>query len=222
MGMGNYNDTLMEQLADQGDGFYSYVDDIDEAHRLFVEELPSTLQTIAKDAKVQVEFNPDLVTSYRLVVYENRDVADADFRNDEVDAGEIGAGHSVTALYEVVLNPQAAQASGNALAKVNVRWQDLASGEVLETNETLTYDELTPTFGESDLNFQLAATVAQFGEILRDSEWSQDNSLGTVLAEAQRIDTAMADLDLETADVSELVDLLWRANELASSQANGQ
>lgn len=222
MGMGNYNDTLMEQLADQGDGFYSYVDDIDEAHRLFVEELPSTLQTIAKDAKVQVEFNPALVTSYRLVGYENRDVADDDFRNDAVDAGEIGAGHSVTALYEVVLHPQAPQASANELAEVNVRWQDLASGEVLETNATLTYDELTPTFVESDLNFQLAVTVAQYGEILRDSAWSQANSLGTVLAEAQRINTAMADLDLETADVSELVDLLWRANELAGSQANGQ
>lgn len=221
LGMGNYNDVLMEQLADQGDGFYSYVDDLTEAHRLFVEELPSTLQTIAKDAKVQVEFNPELVSGYRLVGYENRDVADDDFRNDEVDAGEIGAGHSVTALYEVILTP-AAQQSTAPLATVYVRWQDLASGEVLETNQAVTTAELAPTFAESNLSFQLAATVAQFAEILRGSEWSVGSDFGTVLAEAQRIDTAMADLDLETTDVSELVDLLWRANELAGQQANGQ
>ncbi len=222
LGMGNYNDVLMEQLADEGDGFYSYVDTLEEAHRLFVEELPSTLQTIAKDAKVQVEFNPELVTSYRLIGYENRDVADDDFRNDEVDAGEVGAGHSVTALYEVVLNAQAEPPLAAPLATVNLRWQDLANGEVVEMNQAFTYGDLTPAWAESDLNFQLAVTVAQAGEILRASEWSQSNDLGTVLAEAQRINTAMADLDLVSADVSELVDLLWRANELTDSQANGQ
>ena len=92
-GMGNYNDVLMEQLADQGDGFYAYVDTITEAERLFVDRLPSTLQVIARDAKIQVEFNPDVVRSYRLIGYENRDIADEDFRDDEVDAGEIGIGH---------------------------------------------------------------------------------------------------------------------------------
>ncbi len=97
-GMGNFNDTLMEQLADQGDGFYAYVDDLDEAKKLFVDEITSTLQVIAKDAKVQVDFNQDVVEAYRLVGYENRDVADEDFRNDAVDAGEIGAGHHVVAL----------------------------------------------------------------------------------------------------------------------------
>ena len=103
MGMGNYNDTLMEQLADDGDGFYAYVDTLEQARRVFVDQLTSTLLTIAKDAKIQVEFNPEVVESYRLVGYENRKVKDDDFRNDKVDAGEIGAGHSVTALYEVVL-----------------------------------------------------------------------------------------------------------------------
>ncbi len=102
-GMGNYNDVMMEQLANQGDGTYAYIDSIQEAERVFIDDLTSTLLTIAKDAKIQVEFNENVVERYRLLGYENRDVADEDFRNDEVDAGEIGAGHSVTALYEVKL-----------------------------------------------------------------------------------------------------------------------
>lgn len=104
-GMGNFNDVLMEQLADKGDGNYAYVDTLDEARRLFVDNLTSTLQVIAKDAKVQVDFNKEVVSRYRLIGYENRSVADQDFRNDAVDAGEIGAGHHVTALYAVILNP---------------------------------------------------------------------------------------------------------------------
>ena len=92
----------MEQLADQGDGFYAYVDGEQEAVRLFTHDLTGTLQTIAREAKVQVEFNPAAVSTYRLIGFENRAVADDDFRDDTVDGGEIGAGHTVTALYEVV------------------------------------------------------------------------------------------------------------------------
>ena len=103
--MGNYNDQLMEQLADGGDGFYAYVDTIAEAETLFIHDLSSTLQVIGKDAKVQVNFNQEVVESYRLVGFENRDVADDDFRNDNVDAGEIRANHNVTALYEIELIP---------------------------------------------------------------------------------------------------------------------
>jgi Ca-activated chloride channel family protein len=102
-GMGNFNDVLMEQLADNGNGSYAYVDDIDEAKRLFVDNLTSTLEVIALDAKVQVDFNADVVARYRLIGYENRAVADQDFRNDRVDAGEIGAGLTATALYAVQL-----------------------------------------------------------------------------------------------------------------------
>ena len=93
VGMGNYNDVLLEQLADQGDGFYAYVNTLDEAQRLFAEDLTGTLQTVALDARAQVEFDPEVVAAYRLVGYENRDMADEDFTNDEVDAGAIGAGH---------------------------------------------------------------------------------------------------------------------------------
>lgn len=102
-GTGNYNDHLMEQLADTGNGNYSYIDTLNEANKVLVKELGSTLLTIAKDVKIQVEFNPALVSEYRLVGYENRALRREDFNNDKVDAGEIGAGHSVTALYEIAL-----------------------------------------------------------------------------------------------------------------------
>jgi Mg-chelatase subunit ChlD len=105
VGMGNYNDVLLEKLADLGDGNYYYVDDLGEARRIFRRDLVGTLQTVARDAKVQVEFDPGAVVRWRLLGYENRAVADSDFRNDAVDAGEVGAGHQVTALYEVKLAP---------------------------------------------------------------------------------------------------------------------
>ena len=120
VGMGNYNDVLMEQLANDGDGNYFYIDNLTEAWKSFVDNLTSTLQVIARDAKIQVSFNPDVVHSYRLIGYENRDVADRDFRNDSVDAGEVGAGHSVTALYELRLHERI----DGPIAKVHVRYED--------------------------------------------------------------------------------------------------
>lgn len=217
VGMGNYNDVLMEQLANQGDGFYAYVDTLDEAEKLFVHDLTGTLQTIAKDAKVQVEFNADVVNAYRLVGYENRDVADGDFRNDEVDAGEIGAGHSVTALYEVVLAEQAEPADAT-LATVYLRWNDLATGEVLETNQSLQVDEIADSFTETDPSFQLAATVAAYGEVLRHSETGYDIALVDVLTEAQRIDALITERQGVNADVTEFVDLVWLAERLFTMQ----
>jgi Ca-activated chloride channel family protein len=102
-GTGNYNDHLMEQLADTGDGAYAYIDTLSEARKVLVDELHSTLMTIAKDVKIQIEFNPDMVSEYRLIGYSNRLLANEDFGDDQIDAGEIGAGHSVTALYEIAL-----------------------------------------------------------------------------------------------------------------------
>ena len=129
-GMGNFNDVLMEQLADNGNGNYAYVDTLDEARKLFVDDLTSTLQVIAHDAKVQVDFNPEVVARYRLIGYENRAVADQDFRNDYVDAGEIGAGHTATALYAVQFNPGAQ----GRIATVQLRWEDPDTNEVKEIN----------------------------------------------------------------------------------------
>jgi len=103
-GTGNYNDHLMEQLADKGNGNYAYIDTLNEAQKVLVDEMSSTLMTVAKDVKIQIEFNPALVSEYRLIGYENRHLKREDFNNDKVDAGEIGAGHTVTALYEIKMN----------------------------------------------------------------------------------------------------------------------
>ncbi|MEZ4675359.1 MAG: von Willebrand factor type A domain-containing protein [Caldilineaceae bacterium] len=221
VGMGNYNDVLMEQLANDGDGFYAYVDTRKEAQKLFVEDLTSTLQTIAKDAKVQVDFNNEVVDAYRLVGYENRDVADNDFRNDAVDAGEIGAGHSVTALYEVILRDTEVAADAN-LATVYLRWQDLATGEVVESDASLRATAIADSFTAADASFQLAATIAAYGEVLRQSEAGHAITLTDVLAEAQRIDNLYTSSQGANADIAEFVDLVWRAEQLAGSTAIGQ
>ncbi len=182
-GMGNYNDVLMEQLADNGDGNYAYVDRFDEAKRVFVENLTGMLQVIAGDTKVQVEFNPGLVRSYRLIGYENRDVADEDFRNDEVDAGEVGAGHSVTALYEIRLWDDA---PAGELATVRLRYEDVeASDEVYELAETLTTLDVAGSFDDASESFQLAACVMEFAELLRKSYWAKERDLGELLAIAE-------------------------------------
>ena len=175
-GMGNYNDILMEQLANKGNGSYAYVDTLDEAKRLFVEELTSTLQVIAKDAKIQVEFNPETVSRFRLLGYENRRLAHEDFRDDTVDAGEVGAGHSVTALYEIKLYENVV----GTLATVSIRHEDPDVGNVTEVNRSISTDALKDSFEETTPDFQLAASVAEFAEILRDSFWAQEGSLEEV------------------------------------------
>ena len=182
-GMDNYNDTLMEQLADNGNGFYAYVDDMDEARKLFIDEITGTLQTIALDAKVQVEFNPDVVMRYRLVGYENRAVADEDFRDNEVDAGEIGAGHSVTALYEVKLYPDA----HGKVATVFMRWEDPDTHQVVEISQDYDTNQIAFDFEEADPYFQRAVVVAEYAEILKGSYWAEESSMDDVYDEARRI-----------------------------------
>lgn len=193
-GTGNLNDALMEQLADQGNGNYSYVDSVDEARKVLVNELAATLHTVAKDVKVQVEFNPARVAEYRLIGYENRVLREEDFRNDRVDAGEVGAGHSVTALYEVtpvgaatlhgerryapVTTPVPSGLHADELAEVRVRYQPVtssrnASPAVVEFAQAV----VVPTGstggaignGSDDLRF--AAAVAGFGELLRGGRY---------------------------------------------------
>ena len=175
-GMGNYNDVLMEQLANNGNGSYTYVDTLNEAKRVFVENLTGTLQVIAKDAKIQVEFNPETVSRFRLLGYENRRLAHEDFRNDTVDAGEVGAGHSVTALYEIKLHENA----DGKLATISIRHEDPDTGNVTEVNESIFADALKGSFEETTPAFQLAASVAEFAEILQGSFWSQEGSLEIV------------------------------------------
>ena len=176
-GMGNYNDVLMEELAKKGNGNYAYVDTLNEARRIFVENLTGTLQTIAKDAKVQVKFNPDTVRQFRLIGYESRQMKHEDFRDDEADAGEIGSGHNVTALYEVKLNKGV---NGGKLAKVSIRYEDPDTQEVTEVSEKFAVEDLKAKFEEASQGLQFAATVAQFAEILRESFWVKEGCLKTV------------------------------------------
>ncbi len=171
-GMGNYNDHLMEQLADKGDGRYAYIDTLDEARRVLVEEVTGTLQTIAKDAKVQVEFHPAVVTRYRLIGYENRAIADERFRDNSVDAGEIGAGHSVTALYEVELNPDAPR--DGVIATLRLRYRAPVLGSITETARALRVSELAPSWGQASPSLRLAALVAEMAEIFKGSSEHRD------------------------------------------------
>ena len=198
-GMGNYNDILMEQLANDGDGAYYYVDTLSEAQRIFVDDLTGTLQVIARDAKVQVEFNPETVSRYRLLGYENRDVADEDFRDDEVDAGEIGAGHSVTALYELKLR----EGVEGKLGTVYMRYEDVGLNEVVEINREFQYEELETSFEEAPPTFQLSAVVAEFAEVLRGSYWAREGSLPAVADHARRVQRLLAD-STEVADFASL------------------
>ncbi|HEV3471151.1 MAG TPA: VWA domain-containing protein [Pyrinomonadaceae bacterium] len=182
-GMGNLKDSRMEKLADKGDGNYAYVDTLAEARKVLGEQVGGTLHTIAKDVKVQVEFNPRLVAGYRLVGYENRLLRDEEFNDDRVDAGEIGAGHTVTALYEIVPAGQKVRAGVDALKYQQPAAPSEAGGGELLTVK-LRYKE--PGGGESKLlsvgvadtrashlnaseDFKFAAAVAEFGMLLRDS-----------------------------------------------------
>jgi len=205
-GMDNYNDILMEQLADNGDGFYAYVDTLDEARSLFIDNLTSTLQTIAMDAKVQVVFNTEVVSRYRLVGFENRAIEDDEFRDDSVDAGEIGAGHSVTALYEIKLY----EGTSGEIATVYLRWENPESGNVIELSQSFTSEEMESEFHEADPYFQRAVIVAEYAEILKESYWAEGSSLDAVLEEAQRLEEYLFD----DPDMAEFVDLVEQATRL--------
>ena len=200
VGMGNFNDVMMEQLANDGDGFYAYVDTLDEAERVFVDDLTATLQTIALDSKVQVDFNPDVVERYRLIGYENRDVADEDFRNDEVDAGEIGAGHTATAIYALQLVPDAT----GRVATVQLRWEDPDTHEVAEIAGELNTSDLGTSFEQMAAHYQLSVVVSQYAELLRGSPWAQDITLDDLVVRSERIAAQLDDLDV--AEFAELVD----------------
>lgn len=162
VGRGNYNDTMMEQLANKGNGNYFYLDDQKEAIKVFGEQLNGTLEVIAKDVKLQVEWNPEVVPRYRLIGYENRDIADEDFRNDAVDAGEIGAGHQVTAVYEVEL----AQQQG-PLGTVRIRHKEPNGDTAVENSYPLGVEAVQGTFEGASADLRFAASVAYFADRLR-------------------------------------------------------
>ncbi len=201
-GMGTYNDVLMERLADTGDGRYAYVDTLPEARRIFVEELTGTLYTVAREAKAQVEFDPATVSRWRLLGYENRDIADERFRDPTVDAGEIGAGHTVTALYEVKIADGARDR--DTLATLRVRYRPADSDRPVELEERLEVGELAPSWRRASPALRLAAVVAEYAELLKGAYWAKDGSMSTVLAELQRLQPDFAG-DGRVADLASLV-----------------
>ena len=198
-GQGNIQEEFMEQLADKGNGNYSYIDNIEEARKVLVRQMSGTLDVIAKDVKVQVEFNPDKVSSYRLIGYENRVMANEDFRNDKKDAGEIGAGHSVTALYEIVPNAAVIKlAETDRPLKYNRAFRSQVDSQVRADKAKAVADDLSPEtltvylrykqpdgdkateinkgvtddgrdFGKASTNLKFASAVAGFGMLLRES-----------------------------------------------------
>jgi len=203
-GMGNYQDSRLEKLADKGNGNYGYIDTINEARKMLVEQMSGTLVTIAKDVKIQIEFNPAKVAGYRLIGYENRILAKEDFNDDTKDAGEIGAGHTVTALYEIVPAGQAVPTTGSVDP---LKYQHPGSVEAREarpySDELLTLklrykqpngdisvlmqmpvSDREVSFDEASDDFRFAAVVASFGMILRDSEHKGNATLAGVIEAA--------------------------------------
>lgn len=177
-GMGSYNDVLMEQLANDGNGNYFYVDSLREARRVFVNNLTSTLQVIGYDAKIQVDFNADVVSEYRLIGYENRAIADEDFRDDTVDAGEVGAGHSITALYEVTLKDNAQ----GIIATAQIRYEHAETRAVVEQNATIASDDVIASFDDAPMDFRLHAAMGELAELLRGSEFAADGGYAGVIS----------------------------------------
>ena len=190
-GTGNYNDHLMEQLADAGNGNYAYIDNLNEAQKVLVEQMSATMLTIAKDVKIQIEFNPETVAEYRLIGYENRALRREDFDNDKVDAGEIGAGHTVTALYEIVLQGSTGRrlqplryatqqptrtAKKEELAFLRIRYK-LPESDTSELMEwPLKKAEMLPDIAQASEDFRFSAAVAAFGQMLRGGKYTGEMS----------------------------------------------
>lgn len=193
-GSGNYNDELMETLADVGNGNYAYIDTFSEAKKVLGEELNATLTTIAKDVKIQIEFNPRIVKEYRLLGYENRALAREDFNNDKVDAGEIGAGHTVTGIYEVALHssgvsrvdplryqsevPDHAPSESSALnelAFVKFRYKMPKAESSKLLSQPIALPDTIARFEDASESFRFAAVVAQFGDALRQSKYVESD-----------------------------------------------
>jgi Ca-activated chloride channel family protein len=199
VGMNNHNDALLEQLADKGDGICSYVDDAKEARRALVENFTGAFVPIARDVKVQVDFDPAQVESYRLLGYENRAVADIDFRNDAVDAGEVGSGHQVVALYEIV---RSGSGSGEApLATVRLRWKaphqgvglEAGSGAATEIEHAVRALDAAGSYAATSAGYRRSVLVAQFAEFLRRSVHARGDSLDRLIEEAKKLEGELRD-----------------------------
>jgi Ca-activated chloride channel family protein len=201
-GMGNYKDNKMQQLADKGNGNHSYIDNINEAKKVLVQEFGSTLFTIAKDVKIQVEFNPAKVQAYRLVGYENRMLTSEDFNDDTKDAGELGSGHTVTALYEIIpvgvkddfsksVDPLKYQTNDNKIVSNNSNEIMTIKLRYKKPDEDISKLITHPVMDDhiavdrTSNNFRFSAAVAEFGLLLRNSDYKQQSSYSQVIGLAK-------------------------------------
>lgn len=231
-GTGNLKDSKMEKLADHGNGHYAYVDSFNEARKVFVRELGGTLATIAKDVKVQVEFNPTRVASYRLIGYENRMLRDEDFNDDKKDAGDLGAGHSVTALYEVVpvgapdadsvrkgdpLRYQGTHVSSDAAGKDELMYVKLRYKEPSGGASKLITHVVRDRVADPSADFRFAAAVVEFGMLLRDSPYKGKATFDQAisLAESGRGDDV-------NGDRGELISLVKSMQRIATAETVSQ
>jgi Ca-activated chloride channel family protein len=227
-GMGNYKDGRMEEISKAGNGNYFYIDSRKEAEKVFVKEMRANMFTIAKDVKIQLEFNPAAVKAYRLIGYENRLMAAEDFKDDTKDAGELGPGHTVTALYEILL----AGSSSEVRSADDLKYQDsslssaAASGELLtvkfrykpvKSDVSIPIERVvgadTVQFGQASGNLRFAASVAEFGMLLRESKFSGTASWDSVI----KLATGARGRD-EEGYRSEFIELARKASDLARMQ----
>ena len=200
-GKGNYDDTMLEALANKGDGCYTFIDSEEEAKRVFVDDLAATLNTIASDVKIQVEFNKDAVKRYRQLGYENRQLTKEQFRDDTVDAGEVGSGQSVTALYEVEKLPDSTE---QVVATVRVRYRRIDTGKVEEIEQVIREQDVLNTFNASDSRFRLATAVAEFSEILRGSPHAAGSDFDEIAAILRPVSLEL-DLDSRVQELLRIV-----------------
>ena len=191
-GMGNYRDDMAETIANKGNGNYAYIDNFTEAKKVLVNEFGGTLYTVAKDVKLQLEFNPQYVKEYRLVGYENRALANEDFEDDKKDAGEIGAGHTVTALYELIptkgattdglrYQKQVKEGFANELAFLKIRYKDPVVKDAKSVEESTPIPFTLTDFSQTDDDYRFAAAVAEWGMLLRNSKYKAKSSYKQVI-----------------------------------------
>ncbi|MDA1260518.1 MAG: von Willebrand factor type A domain-containing protein [Planctomycetota bacterium] len=219
VGMGNHNDVFLERLADNGDGSCHYVDSMDEAKRVFVERFTGTMQVVAREARVQVEFSSGTVREWRQLGYENRVMKHEDFRNDSVDAGEIGAGHEMVALYELRL--QDLIDGPDTVATIRLRWKPDGAKEFVEVERHFGIGDARSRWDLSSPRFRLAGTVAQFAEFMRRSVHARGDSYEDLQVRAQALARELKGdpMVVEFRDLvdrtAQLAQRLWPEDELA-------
>lgn len=230
-GQGNYNEHLMEQVADVGNGNYAYIDSADEGRKVLIEEMASTFNTVAADVKVQIEFNPAYIAEYRLIGYENRALNEQDFNNDKVDAGEIGAGKTVTAIYELtpvgkptLIDPHRYEKAADAKAAKNndknnefgflrIRYKKPDTDKSILLEEPLLITNNKTSLDQTSEDFRFAASVAGFGQLLKDSNYMNNYGFDQLIALAKSGEGAD-----EGGYRAEFVRLMKTAKELAPKQ----